>query len=1116
MADAEAKAALTKFVAVTDRVSQFEARVNTPTDPPPSVHTNKVRLQQIQALWDKVEKEYETSSEVLSLVDSTDTMEVMQAKYDYCYSVFERCAATLNETIERASVQPIHEPPTPVPLPSGCRVPPIDCEIFSGDYVHWPTFRDLFSAIYVENPRLSGVEKLFHLNSKTSGEAKSIVALSPLTNEGFASAWGNLQTRFENKRLLVNSQLKILFSLPTVSQECGNSLKHLESTVQGCLTALKIAKVDITNWDCLLVFLCSSKLPKLTLALWEQSLLNPSEIPGWEEFKTFLQGRHRTLEAIEEFKPTLTTQSRAPRPEGGPRIIHNFENRVTVNPQSCKLCPRENHPIRLCPQFLNMSVAVREQCIKQQKLCLNCFARTHMLRDCTSTHNCYTCKGRHNTLLHRGGPPQLQSASEPDLQPEIQSTPSNVQTYLAVNTQGVLLSTALIEICHLGIRYSARALIDSGSEATFISERLFNLIKFPYESIQAQVSGVNQTVAAQPRKRCQFHIGSPIKPQIQIEASAYVLPHLAGNLPSYTIPEGSLRDLPPIQLADPNFYQSSQIDVLIGADILPSIILGGFHSNVCGTLLGQETIFGWILCGPIAKNPTNRISSFSARLSVTESQLDGILTKFWEVEDVPVKPGKESSSVCENNFQQTTTRDKEGRNEVRLSKNALLRKQYNSVIQEYLDLGHMHLVSPNDDSSNFYLPHHAVFKPDSTTTKVRVVFNASNKSSNGYSLNDILHTGPVLQSDLTTQILKWRFFKYVFNADITKMYRQILVHSDHTRFQRILFRDKEGKLCDYELNTVTFGVNCAPFLAIRVLQQLAHDVRDQYPLASDIISSFMYVDDVLAGTHTQQSAISAIKELRGALESAGFPLRKWTSNEKKLLQGIPKEHLIRADFLELEDASMAKTLGIRWHATSDSFLFLPMDISLQTTYTKREVLSQIAKLFDPAGWLSPFIVRAKMLMQEIWLRELSWDQPLPTDLVTRWRNFLEGYQTLKEVRIPRWVRFHPAAKLQYHGFCDASQSAYGAAIFVRVETTDGCFTHLLLSKTRVAPVKSLSIPRLELCGAVLLSELAAAVLSEMPPTQYDTYYWTDSTKSCMAKQASMHLDYIRCQQSRES
>nr|XP_041631713.1 uncharacterized protein LOC121502377 [Drosophila kikkawai]XP_041633461.1 uncharacterized protein LOC121503259 [Drosophila kikkawai] len=1131
-AQAEGDKALVKFTTITDRMGQFEARFNTPTDQGPSIHTSRVRLEQIRALWDKVEREYETCSEVLASQNCKDTITVMQSKYDYCYTVYERCAANLNEIIENSRAPQSVQSSNLMPSQGGCRLPPVECEVFNGDYVQWPTFRDLFSAIYVRNPRLSEVEKLFHLNAKTSGEAKSIVALSPLTNDGFESAWRNLQNRFENKRLLVNSQLKILFNLPSVAQECGKSLKHLESTIQGCLTALQLARVETTNWDCLLVFLCSSKLPKLTLALWEQSLLNKSEIPLWAEFQAFLKDRHRTLEAIEEFKPNASVQSRALRAENSSRSIQTFENRVTVNPQSCKLCAQENHPVRLCPLFLRMSVADREKHVKQQKLCLNCFARTHLLRDCNSTHNCYTCNGRHNTLLHRSTPLPVHSVVMPDqqshpstaTQQQIQSTPStsqaNVQTFLAVNTQGVLLSTALIEVCHLGIKYSARALIDSGSEATFISERLFNLIKLPYESIQAQVSGVNLSVAAQPRKRCQLIIGSSVKPHIQIETCAYVLPQLAGNLPSYTLPEASLKDLPPLQLADPNFFRSSQIDVLIGADILPSILLSGSHSNICGTLLGQETIFGWILCGPIAASPTSRVCSFSARLAVKESKLDSILTKFWEVEDVPVKLVKESTSVCEENFIRSTKRSEDGRyvvslpfkepdniklghsrpialaqylrNEMRLSKDLPLKEQYDSVIREYLDLGHMHQVSP-DDSSSFYLPHHAVFKPDSTTTKVRVVFNASNPSSNGNSLNDILHAGPVLQSDLTIQILKWRFFKYVFNADITKMYRQIRVNPDHTRFQRILFRNKYGELCDYELDTVTFGVNCAPFLAIRVLQQLAQDIRGQYPLASDIISNFMYVDDVLAGAHTQQSAVLAIKELRLALESAGFPLRKWTSNERRLLQAIPREHLVSADFLELEDASTAKTLGIRWQATSDSFFFVPMVISLQPAYTKREVLSQIAKLFDPAGWLSPFVIRAKIFMQEIWLRELGWDQPLPTDLVTKWQEFLKGYPTLREIRIPRWVRFHPAAKVQYHAFCDASQDAYGAAIFVRVETADGCCAHLLASKTRVAPVRSISIPRLELCGAVLLTELAASVISELPPKAYEIFYWTDST-----------------------
>ncbi|XP_070144641.1 uncharacterized protein [Drosophila kikkawai] len=402
---------------------------------------------------------------------------------------------------------------------------------------------------------------------------------------------------------------------------------------------------------------------------------------------------------------------------------------------------------------------------------------------------------------------------------------------------------------------------------------------------------------------------SPSKRKFQGSTFPLQLSPLAGDLPSYTIPEDSLKDLPPLQLADPDFYRSSPIDVLIGADILPSIILRGSHSNICGTLLGQETIFGWTLCGPIATSPISRICSFSARLAVTESKPDSILTKFGDVEDVPVKLVKESTSVCEENFIRSTKRSEDGRyvvslpfkepdniklghsrpialaqyfrNEMRLSKILPVKEQCDSVIQKYLDLGHMHQVSPNDSSSF----HHAVFKPDSTTTKVRVVFNASNLSSNGNGLNDILHAGPVLHSDLTIQILKWVFLNYMFRADITKMYRQI------------------------RLDAVTFGLNCAPFLAIRVLQQLSQDILGQYPLASDIISNSTYIDDLLAGAHTQQSAITA--------------------------------------------------------------------------YTKREVLSQIAKLFDP-----------------------GWDQPLPTDLVTLWQEFVKGYPILREIRSRTWIRVY--------------------------------------------------------------------------------------------------------------
>ena len=280
---------------------------------------------------------------------------------------------------------------------------------------------------------------------------------------------------------------------------------------------------------------------------------------------------------------------------------------------------------------------------------------------------------------------------------------------------------------------------------------------------------------------------------------------------------------------------------------------------------------------------------------------------------------------------------------------------------------------------------------------------------------------------------------------------------------------------------------------MRDLQQLAKDVEERYPLASKIILTSMYVDDVLAGAPTEQEAVAMICELQKALSSAGFPLRKWTANKKDVLKHLPADHLLHADFLEIDEASSAKTLGVRWKATTDEFYFVSSPLNPMSTYTKRTVLSQIAKLFDPAGWLAPFVVQAKLFMQELWLRSLEWDDQLPDDLLSKWREFLLSYQDLNQVKIPRWIRFQPMAKIQFHGFCDASQRAYGAAIYIRVETEYEVTCSLLVAKSRVAPVKTISLPRLELCGAVLLSELFSATIPQLQVSQYDLYYWTDST-----------------------
>ncbi|XP_041675346.1 uncharacterized protein LOC121530393 [Drosophila eugracilis] len=256
---------------------------------------------------------------------------------------------------------------------------------------------------------------------------------------------------------------------------------------------------------------------------------------------------------------------------------------------------------------------------------------------------------------------------------------------------------------------------------------------------------------------------------------------------------------------------------------------------------------------------------------------------------------------------------------------------------------------------------------------------------------------------------------------------------------------------------------------------------------------FMYVDDVLAGADSKTEAQVAIRELKDALESAGFPLRKWMSNSKAILADIPSDHLLRADFLDIDAESTAKTLGVRWKATTDEFFFVPPELTSGSSFTKRQVLSRIAKLFDPEGLLALFIVRVKMFMQDIWLLDLGWDDALPQDLCQRWVDFLKNYSVLDQIRVPRWVTFRPHLRVDHHGFCDASQKAYGAAIYVRVEVGSTVIVNLLTAKTRVAPNKAVSLPRLELCGALLLSEMATAVLPEMPGPASAPHCWTDST-----------------------
>lgn len=207
--------------------------------------------------------------------------------------------------------------------------------------------------------------------------------------------------------------------------------------------------------------------------------------------------------------------------------------------------------------------------------------------------------------------------------------------------------------------------------------------------------------------------------------------------------------------------------------------------------------------------------------------------------------------------------------EQRFNRESKLASEYQEFMLEYEHLGHMAKVLATeptvDPSKSYYLPHHAVFRDSSATTRLRVVFNASCRTSNGTSLNDHLLIGPKLQNDLATVIMLWRQYRYVYTADIAKMYRQILVERD-TNYQRILWRASPSEaITEYRFLTVTYGTASAPYLALRVLKQLASDEDAAFPLALPILRHQTYIDDCVFGADDKILARQTCNQLIFAL-----------------------------------------------------------------------------------------------------------------------------------------------------------------------------------------------------------------------------------------------------------
>lgn len=1021
------------------------------------------------------------------------------------------------------------------------KLPQLDIPTFNGDKMKWTNFWDTFETTIDRNDGLSGIEKLKYLNSKLTGEARQAVSGILLSNDNYKVATDLLKERFGDQQTVINSHYAELINLMSASNNT-RSLRSLYDQIEKNLRSLEALKQDI-NQD-VFISIVTSKIPRDVLIQLE---IQKGSKGKWsvnklrELFNEYISARERAEhQVMTENKyalpkpPRLTTEA----------LVSGFKTQRSTNSRQpilpCRYCSG-GHWSDEC--LVYPTLEARKQ--KIMGSCFICLKQGHRTNECFLTRTCFYCrqaKVHHRSLCpQKFGSVQKESAHLADelLEQEVEDTTENV---LMSSGEMVLMQTAK---CHIRnpanwIQENVRMLLDSGSQRTYITETLARKLHLKLGEINEIALVTFGSEKPKIIKTPSTVVDIELRDGSVLKISANVVPSITGSIQrrpfntnclkywEYLWKENALADTLPSE------RESSTIDLLIGNDYYLDLILPQKVEIQPGLyMLGSK--LGWILAGRTSdsvKETTEQsllVITYGTEIE-KETNLftcadKSLPTKpnledFWRLEsigiyDAPVDskdnkvlqhfnetlkyengrynvtwPWKEDGSDLPDNRALAFGRLKSLVN--RMRSNPALVKQYGDIIEDQLKKGIIEKVKyTSNQSGKHYIPHHAVVNPTKTTTKVRIVYDASAKTKReNKSLNECLYKGPILLQDLTGILFRFRLNRIAIVADIEKAFLQVGLSENSRDVTRFLWlRDKgilslENNTQEYRFCRVPFGIISSPFLLAATLE---YHLKTFDSLTAEKIRENIYVDNVITGSESVDNAITFYSEAKHIFQKAGMNLRDWTSNNKQVLNKIQendKSHTERMKILGLSWIVTNDQMSVNVHTANDS----------QSNITKRIVLKQIASAFDPLGLFSPVILRGKVFLQTLWNQNISWDEQLSSQNITQWNDIREDLQRLPSSTFPRYIGFSQEGKCKYQllAFCDASKYAYAASVYLHQECESMRRVNLVFSKTRLAPNKDISIPRLELLAAVIGTRCLKFVEKEMKLDIPQKHMWLDS------------------------
>lgn len=832
-------------------------------------------------------------------------------------------------------------------------LPKIELPKFDGNLTQWRSFRDKFVSLIRRNSSLSSTDQFHYQLSCLSGPALSIINSLPLTENNYDIAWSTLSSRYENQRLLATAHMEKLFAFRPINSESLSALLTFATVFQENIAAIKaLGIVDLSDFmlffigsrllDPITRQLFEGSVSQDTVPTFDTLLKFVHQRCRVLEN---IRGSEKTETRYQRAKPVVTYRSsnvaatdvhKSISQTSQPRSGSTYFDKNKV---SCVYC-KNTHAVYKCHAFAKLSVNKRRDFVLSSNLCFSCMSPKHRAAACPSKVNCKFCNRRHHSLLHLAEDTQEQTNivnNDIQVSQMTSSTSTEPQNTVfsgsvrAIST--VVLGTAIVHIKdHQGYPQAVRVLLDSGSQISAMTSECASRLNLPIHKCHTNIVGISHNPVTKVKGITSCTFAPQHCQEVSFECEeVFILPNITPPMPSDLLPASVRNQYQHLTLADPTFDVPSRVDMLVGGDIFPYIV------RPCADIVHNpghpsalDTQLGWVIVGPLSTPHSS--SPISLAITSTTS-LDSMLRQFWTIEE-PCRPEipTTENELCEKWFIKNTSRHPSGkfcvalpfRDEVtflapksrmsptavystsshglgdsrslamkrffnlekRLHNDPVLYDSYRKFMNEYLSLGHMKLAT---EPGKYFIPHHAVLRQDGDVSKLRVVFDASASSTSGVSLNDVLCVGPKLQMDIKDILLRCRLNKYVFTADIEKMYRQIFVKPADRLYQHIFWRNSSCEAVqEYELMTVTYGVSSAPYLAIRCLHKLDALYGNRFPLAKGILTEMTYVDDIVVGADSEDKLIEIQKQIISLLRLGGCRLKKWTSNCAVILGRVPR------------------------------------------------------------------------------------------------------------------------------------------------------------------------------------------------------------------------------------